>query len=87
MIQVTMMVPTHTLCPHQMAMTNPQDTTIQQNRKTQQTKQERKSKRKPKATAKMRLGIPRKRMETVNQYMKMETTSHKLRNDIIHIRR
>ena len=39
-IQVMMMVLTHTLGLHQMAMTNTQDTMTQQKRKTQQTTKE-----------------------------------------------
>ena len=61
-IEVMMMVLTHNLGPHQMAM-------------------------KPKTISKMKMRTPCTRLETVNQYLKMETTSQKLRNAIICARR
>ena len=49
-IKVMMMVLTHTLGPHQMAMKNSQDTVTQQKSKTQQTTQKWESKMKLKTT-------------------------------------
>ena len=48
------------------------------------TTQEWISEMKPKTTMKMRIRNLRKSLDTVNQYLKMETTSQKLRNVIIY---
>ena len=42
---------------------------------------------KPNTIAKMKMRTPSARLETVNQHLKMETTSKKLSNDIIYARR
>ena len=82
--QVMMMVPTHTLHPHQVEMTNLQDPMKQYKRRTQNTTQEEKSKMKPKVTEKMRMKMPKMRMGTVNRKLKTETTFQKLSNTTIY---